>query len=194
MRPQTGVLASGRRVVLRDRLPTDVDQYLRWQTSGEWRFYDAPWEGYRTSLTAEEAEDFREGFLRGNEEESAPTPRNRATIATPADQAIGFVNRYTKEGFPEAWYVGINICEDSYLNRGLGTEALRLWVQYLFSNSEIHRVGLDTWSFNPRMKRVAEKAGFVYEGEERELLAWQGKRLNLIHYGILCSEWEGARG
>jgi hypothetical protein len=38
------VIASGEWIVLRDRQPSDVESYLRWQTSGEWRLVDAPWE------------------------------------------------------------------------------------------------------------------------------------------------------
>jgi RimJ/RimL family protein N-acetyltransferase len=190
---QAGILNSGKRVVLRDRLPSDVEHYLRWQTSGEWRFYD-PWEEPRTSVTAHEASEFRDRFLRGCEQGTNPTPRDHATIASPENEAFGFVNRYSKEGFPDTWYVGISICEDSYLNRGLGTDALRLWVQHLFSNPQIHRLGLDTWSNNPRMIRAAQKAGFVYEGEEREILLWHGQRLNLVHLSILRPDWEGNQG
>jgi RimJ/RimL family protein N-acetyltransferase len=58
----------------------------------------------------------------------------------------------------------------------------------------VHRIGLDTWSFNPRMMRVAEKLGFVYEGAERELMAWQGERLDFVHYGLLRREWAERRG
>jgi RimJ/RimL family protein N-acetyltransferase len=39
------------------------------------------------------------------------------------------------------------------------------------------------------MMRVAEKVGFVYEGAERELLGWQGQRLDLVDYGLLRREW-----
>jgi RimJ/RimL family protein N-acetyltransferase len=91
------------------------------------------------------------------------------------------------------WYVGIDICEDDDLGRGFGTEAFGLWIDYLFLHSEVHRLGLDTWSFNPRMKRVAEKLGLVYEGAERELREWQGQRLDLVHYGLLRREWLARR-
>jgi len=30
------ILMTGRRVCLRDRLPTDVDAFLRWQIQGQW--------------------------------------------------------------------------------------------------------------------------------------------------------------
>jgi RimJ/RimL family protein N-acetyltransferase len=65
-------------------------------------------------------------------------------------------------------------------------------VDYLFGISDVHKLGLDTWSFNPRMVRVAEKVGFVYEGRQREMRQWQGEWLDLMHFGILREEWEGS--
>ena len=107
--------------------------------------------------------------------------------------ALGKVNRYSRGSQKHEWCVGIDICEDDYLNRGLGTEALRLWIDYLFANSEIHRLALETWSFNPRMTRVAEKVGFHFEGRLREAQEWQGEWLDKLQFGMLRSEWEGAR-
>ena len=95
---------------------------------------------------------------------------------------------------PHVCFVGIDICEDAYLNRGLGTEALRLWVNHIFSTSDVHKIGLETWSFNPRMIRVAEKAGFVREGCQREIRQWQGEWLDLVQFGILREEWQEEQG
>ena len=55
------VLAQGKLVFLRDPLPSDADHYLRWQSSGEWRWFDAPWEERLTSMTPE----FGKFFLPG---------------------------------------------------------------------------------------------------------------------------------
>jgi RimJ/RimL family protein N-acetyltransferase len=182
------IIASGERVVLRDRQTSDVESYLRWQTHGEWRLYDAPWENEDVPRTAEEEEAFRERFLEKCRQE-LPMPRKWAMIATLEGEPLGWVNRYGDKSFP-AYRVGIDVCEDAYLNQGIGTEALGLWVNYLFANSGVHRIGLDTWSFNGRMMRVAEKAGFVLEGAERELMQWQGKWLDLVHFGMLRKEWK----
>lgn len=183
------IIASGKRVILRDRLPSDVGSYLHWQTHGEWRLYDAPWENEDVPRTAEEEDVFRERFLEKCRQEPS-APRKRATVATLKGEPLGWVNRYGDKRFSEAYRVGIDICEDAYLNQGIGTEALGLWVDYLFANSDVHRIGLDTWSFNRRMMRVAEKVGFVLEGAERELMEWQGEWLDLVHFGMLRREWE----
>ena len=50
------IIASGKRLILRDRLPSDVKSYLHWQTHGEWRLYDAPWENEDVPKTAEDEE------------------------------------------------------------------------------------------------------------------------------------------
>jgi RimJ/RimL family protein N-acetyltransferase len=176
-------------VRLRDRLPTDVDAFLRWQTQGQWRLLDAPWEGVRTTYTEAEEAQYRQRFLE-QLADVPPSPRKRTVIALLDDRPVGWVIRYGEERSPDTWMIGIDICEDDLLERGLGSEALRLWVDYLFGNSTIHRIGLDTWSFNPRMMRVAEKLGFIPEGAQREVLQWQGEWLDLVHYGMLREEWE----
>jgi RimJ/RimL family protein N-acetyltransferase len=187
-------LAKGDLVLLRDVLPSDADHYLRWQFSGEWRQFDAPWQESRFStMTPEEIEAFRERLRDGSQQE-LDSPRKMAVIVSLEGKPLGWVNRYAKKDYPDVWYVGIDICEDDYLGRGFGTEALGLWIDYLFSHSEVYRIGLETWSFNPRMMRVAEKLGLVYEGAERELREWQGERLDFVHYGLLRREWLAGRG
>ncbi|MBN1485589.1 MAG: GNAT family N-acetyltransferase [Chloroflexia bacterium] len=185
----TSIVAAGDLVVLRDHRPSDADHFIRWRGQGEWREYDAPWEQTFSPRTAEEIAEVKERFRERCEQER-PVPRTGAVITTPEDKPLGWVNRYANERFPDTWYVGIDICEDDHLNQGLGTQVLQLWVDYLFGNSEIHRIALDTWSFNPRMMRVAEKLGFVYKGAQRELIEWQGQRLDFVHYGMLRREWE----
>jgi RimJ/RimL family protein N-acetyltransferase len=183
---------SGKGVVLRDVFPSDVDTYIRWMTHGEWREYDAPWESMHAFATAEKESEFRKRFLErcGNEPQD---PRLRAVITTLGGEALGWVNRYSSKNPPDEWYVGICIAEDEYLNRGIGTQALSLWVDHLFASSDFHRLGLTTWSLNPRMMRVAEKVGFVHEGAQREVREWEGQRLDRVQYGMLRREWEVGR-
>jgi RimJ/RimL family protein N-acetyltransferase len=186
------IIATGDNILLRDGLKSDIDRYIYWWTHGEWRFLDAPWDGFYTSLTAEQEANFRVKFLESYTG-GLPSPRKTVIIATNDNQPLGWVIRSGQDRTPDTWTVGIAICEDDALNKGLGTEALNLWVDYLFANSTQHRIGLDTWSFNPRMIHVAEKLGFVLESRQREVIQWDGKWLDLIHFGMLRSEWEEKR-
>lgn len=183
------ILAKSETIWLRDTLPTDVEAYLRWQTTGQWRYYDAPWEGVIETLSPVQQENFRQRFLQ-SQQEFLPSPRQRATIALTDSTPIGWVTRYGSKRFPAVWYIGIDICEDAYLNGGLGTEALRLWTGYLFNGSDIHKIEIHTWSINPRMARVAEKLNFTHEGTERELIQWQGEWIHRLRFGLLRRDWE----
>jgi RimJ/RimL family protein N-acetyltransferase len=180
------IIARSERVILRRWLASDVNQFIYWLSHGEWRLIDAPWHGYRTVTTAEQEKRDREWFtqqLNGGEESLL----NRSAVITITDNIpIGTIGR--EEKTPGVSLIGISICEDAYLNRGPGTEALQLWVDYLFTGSDRHKLGLDTWSFNPRMIRVAEKVGFVYEGRKRALRQWQGEWLDLLQFGMLREE------
>ncbi len=48
------MLASGSKVLLRDRVSSDVERWIYWQTHGEWRTSEPPWYGLaRDSLAPE---------------------------------------------------------------------------------------------------------------------------------------------
>ena len=181
------ILIQNAGVILRDYLPEDVEIYLRWMVSGKWRQTDAPW---KREQNPPDLEKIRQKFLENRGVEQ-PFPRQKALIATSSNVPIGRLNLFPNDGSEEAWSIGIAICEDDYLGEGLGTEALKLWVDYQFSNSNYHRLGLETWSFNKSMIRVAEKVGFKLEGIQREFRKWQGEWLDHYLYGILRADWEG---
>jgi RimJ/RimL family protein N-acetyltransferase len=183
------IIATGIHVILRDLLQSDADRFFYWQTHGEWRLLDAPWEGVHTSLTEEQEATLRTQFYKSCTEE-LPSPRKRVFITGKDDCPIGWASRYGEDRTPGAWMVGIDTCEDDLLNKGLGTEALGLWVDYLFANSTVHRIDLETWSFNPQMSHVAGKLGFVLEGSQREARQWNGQWLDLVHFGVLRTEWK----
>lgn len=181
------IIAKGEHVILRSHIPTDRVHYLRWQTEGEWRSLDAPWERNKVEKKQNQGDKKKKSPIKEETD-----PNRMSIIATLENIPLGWVNRYSK-GNPLIWFVGIDICEDDFLNRGYGTEALTLWVDYLFANSEYHKLCLDTWSFNPRMERVAEKIGFISEGCQREMQFWEGEWLDLMHYGMLREEWDRRR-
>jgi RimJ/RimL family protein N-acetyltransferase len=77
---------------------------------------------------------------------------------------------------------------------GLGTEATRLIVGYGFERLGMHRISLEVYSFNPRARRVYEKAGFRAEGVLRESLRYGGEWIDATVMSILSSEWAEHHG
>lgn len=74
-------------------------------------------------------------------------------------------------------------------DRGLGSEATRLLIDYAFAHLPLHRIDLEVFTSNPRAQRVYEKAGFVVEGTRREAIAFDGDRFDAIIMGQLRSDW-----
>ena len=116
--------------------------------------FDAPWEGVRESWDAKSLADFKEQFLRTASRQRKSI--SKCTIYV-GDDPIGWLSSYDVSHDRTSLKVGIDICVDSRIGKGLGTRSLALWIDYWFMDRKMHRVGLDTWSFNKRMMRVAEK-------------------------------------
>jgi RimJ/RimL family protein N-acetyltransferase len=76
-------------------------------------------------------------------------------------------------------------------NRGLGSEATRLVVDHAFRSTNINRVELDVYAFNPRARHVYEKAGFLLEGTKRSALKFDGEYVDAEWMAILRSDWMG---
>lgn len=76
----------------------------------------------------------------------------------------------------------------AFRDRGLGSEATRLVVDYALDVLGLHRVELEVFAFNPRGRRVYEKVGFVYEGTRRDALLWDGDWVDAIDMSILATD------
>lgn len=83
----------------------------------------------------------------------------------------------------------IGIGENSYVGRGMGREAIELLLDFGFNELNLHRIQLNVISYNHRAIRAYEKVGFIKEGSYRELVHRDGKRYDLLLYGMLKSEW-----
>lgn len=79
-------------------------------------------------------------------------------------------------------------------DRGLGSEATGMIVGYGFDQLGLHRIALEVYAFNPRARRVYEKAGFVAEGVLRDALRWDGQWIDATVMSILAPEWNDHRG
>lgn len=74
-------------------------------------------------------------------------------------------------------------------DRGLGTQATRLLLNHAFTATDMHRVELEVYAFNPRARHVYERAGFVVEGRRRAALLFDGRRVDAITMAILRPDW-----
>lgn len=118
---------------------------------------------FQAPVPADEA--FRER-LRRRVEASGTWNRTELMLAIESEGALaGDVQaRRDDETMPPGLFeVGIGVFRGAR-GRGVGTEALSLLTEYLFTEESAHRVQLSTDVDNLAMRRSAEKAGYTFEG------------------------------
>ncbi|MBE7003784.1 MAG: GNAT family N-acetyltransferase [Ruminococcaceae bacterium] len=148
-------------VVLRDMTLSDVDDYVRWFTTDVgWMKMDAPWET-EIGDPEDERKSWNEYF---KSVQGAPDDAVRWKFEIELDgRHIGWVSRYSYldylDNSEEIPAVGIDIPEEDVHNTGVGTEALRLYLDYLGEHG-FRSFYTQTWAGNTVMLRVAEKLGF----------------------------------
>jgi RimJ/RimL family protein N-acetyltransferase len=176
----------GQRVNLRTTVESDIARCERWNRPG-WkaREFDAPHLGSSLDRVIAERKEWLAGDRR--------PPYWRMEIETTDRRHIGSVSIYRFPRDVHMTEAGISIVEDGLWNQGLGTEAFRLWVDYVFPAHNLARLGAATWSGNPRMVRVAERAGFVVEGRIWNGCEVKGRFYDRIKLGMLRSEWEARK-
>jgi ribosomal-protein-alanine N-acetyltransferase len=83
---------------------------------------------------------------------------------------------------------------EAYHGRGLGTRAVTLMLERLFTLPFLQRVWLTTLAQNAASQGVARKLGFSLEGTLRRHVLLQGERRDQQTWGLLRPEWEARRG
>ena len=176
----------GRLVRLRTTVESDIADYVRWNVPDlkAWQL-DGPW----FKETLDKMIDGRKTWLAG---ERLP-PFRHLEIEAAGHGHAGWVNAYVHASDPHMTEAGIDIADDGLWNRGLGTAAFGLWVDYLFAAFDLTRLGYSTWSGNPGMIRVGEKLGFTLEGRIRRGCEVGGRFFDRIKMGLLRDEWQARR-
>lgn len=87
--------------------------------------------------------------------------------------------------------LGIFIGEKDGRNKGYGTEALRLILDYGFNYLNLNNIKLDVMDFNERAIACYKKCGFKEYGRRRKCYFLNGKYYDKVEMDILAEEFEG---
>ncbi len=177
-------------IILRELQLKDLEDYLKWKhPSREFRKYNGPYYQQDTEEDLKkEVDNYREQLEKGKENVMG----DKKIIADKkTDEIIGEVNWCWKSEETLWMELGVIIFNENYWGKGLGYEALKLWVDEKFKElPNIVRLGLTTWSGNERMMKLAEKLGFKKEAVYRKARILENKYYDSVSYGILREEWE----
>jgi len=86
---------------------------------------------------------------------------------------------------------GIFLGNKKFWNKGYGTEAMSLLIDYGFKALNFHNIMLKVFEFNKRAIRCYEKTGFKRIGTRREAMQRDLKKHNIIYMDILPDEFYG---
>ena len=109
------------------------------------------------------------------------------------DRLIGNTALHAVHGKDRHAGFGILIGDKTEWDRGYGTEATALMVEYGFTTLNLNRVWLHVYEYNSRGRRAYEKVGFRLEGTLRKHCFREGKYWDVIVMGLLREEWSQTR-
>jgi len=107
-----------------------------------------------------------------------------------SDKLIGNCSLFNIDHMNGKAGFGIFIGDTSYWDRGFGTEAAKLILDYGFNILNLHNIWLEVYSYNKRAIRSYEKAGFKMVGKRRETKMINNQRFDEVYMDILGSEFE----
>ena len=180
------IVLQGKNIKLRPKEWRDVQHDYEWSRDPELARLDATWP---INLTLSE-------YIIGYEEElRRPSQgRYRFAIETPDGQHIGNCMFYDLSDVTMQTELGILIGERAFWDKGYGSEATCLLLDYIFKTTNVTKVYLHTLDWNIRAQKGFQKCGFVIQGHRQRdgynfilmditRLQWEAKQTNSNVYG-----------
>ena len=101
-------------------------------------------------------------------------------------ERLGFVawRKITNWRTSYCWNMGIQLLPKAR-GHGVGTQAQRLLVQYLFAHTPVTRIEAETETTNIAEQRALEKSGFTSEGVARSIVFRDGRWRDNVRYSVL---------
>lgn len=153
------VVVRGERVALRRKRLADAANDYAWRADPELARYDA---------AAPLRIDFRDFLVVFAEDLQQTAPlRHTYAIEDERERHIGNIMYYNVDRRRRQAELGITIGDRDSWGRGYGSDAVRTLLRYIFTETDLNRVFLNTLRWNERAQRAFEKAGFRVCGRDR---------------------------
>ena len=114
---------------------------------------------------------------------------NYAIIDLEKDELIGNCGFMDIDHINQTSEIGIFIGNKQFRNKGYGTEALSLLIDYGFKALNFHNIMLRVYEYNKGAIKSYEKIGFKYIGMRREALHRNLEKHNIVYMHILPDEF-----
>lgn len=175
------MLFNSARLTCRKMTMNDAELYHTWRNDLEMMQFTSP---CLDAYQLEETKDFVQHVILGSS-----SSKSYLILLEDTGRPIGIMSLIhidTKNRNAECI---IDIGEKTSWGKGYGFEAMTLLLDYAFLELNLHRVSLRVFSFNHKAIKLYEKIGFVHEGSSRQSLYRNGDWHDIVHMGILQSEY-----
>ena len=174
-------LLEGEKVRLTALHKTDLPQFVEWFANIEFRRNLG---GIAMPFRPEDEDAWFEA------QRKAEDTCNFAIRLLEGNRLIGSCGVFNVHWLARNCMVGIGVGDPAYWGKGYGTDAMRVLLKFAFMEMDMHRVGLEVFSYNLRAKKSYLKIGFRQECVSREAIWRDGRYYDAIQMGILRREWE----
>ena len=170
----------GDSIYLSPRSTEDAEKYTEWMNDFETTDYTGR---SGAIMTIEKEKEYLESHS-GDE-------ACFAIVRLEDDELIGTIGLEKIDHLNRKATLGIFIGDKESRNKGYGTEAIKLILEYGFRYLNLKNIKLNVIEFNQRAKACYEKCGFKEYGRRRKCCFINGKYYDKIEMDILAEEFEG---
>lgn len=168
-------------VILRKAVATELSNIYELMFSDEsWMQFNGPYLPYSKPSRAKFATGYFKQLRQGD----------TALLIEYQGTPVGTVSFQWEDKNTRWLEIGIAIYSPQHWGASIGRKALVPWVEHLFNEFEIERVGLTTWSGNPRMIACAKAIGMQIEAQLRKVRYYKGEYYDSVKPGVLRDEWQ----
>ncbi len=175
------MLFESSRIILRKMTSEDVELYHTWRNDIEVMKSTAP---FLDDYHLEETREFVNQVILGSQ-----FSKSYIIVEKESSRPIGITSLVNIDYKNRNAECIIDIGDKNFWGKGYGTETMKLILDYSFLEMNFHKVFLRVFSFNNKAIKLYEKIGFKHEGRSRESIFREGKWHDIIHMGILKSEY-----
>lgn len=113
-----------------------------------------------------------------------------AVVDSATDKLIGNGSIFNINQRNQKAELGIFIGDKTYWNKGYGSDAVKLLLDFGFNILNLNNIMLEVFSFNKRAIAAYKKVGFKTIGSRREAVQYAGFKYDEIYMDILAEEFE----